>query len=194
MIRVVGEVPWEVLEDQIRHVPLLQPREDQIIFPYLHAQITLKEISYDDVRPTSLYALRGNLSLQQKLAQELAPSHDPLALKGALRLLSDQGKEIGLIPPIVEETEENGKYILDGLHRTLAGRQTGRTHFTAIYITDFRSDCPAAVLPNEWDDIKLYDEVPADPALKRRYRENQMSLRRDFSELNGSRPRQTKED
>lgn len=190
MIQVVQEIPWSTLEDQIRHVPLLQPRDGKLVFPYLHAHIALEEINYDDVRPTSLYALRDHLSFQIKLAEDLIPKHDPLALKGALTLMNEEGEKIGIIPPIVEETPEDGKYILDGLHRTLVGRQTGRTHFTAIHITNFRSDCPAAVLPNDWAEVKLYDHVPGDPALKRRYREDPSNLRRNFSALNGSRPRQ----
>jgi len=190
MMRVITETPWKILEDAIRHVPLLQPRDGQLVFPYLHADIALKVINYADVQPTSLYALRDHVSFQTKLSETLAPDYDPLALKGALTLLNDDGQEVGLIPPIVEETPEDGKYILDGLHRTLVGRLAGRTHFTAIHITNFRSDCPAAVLPNDWEKVKLYDKVPEDPALKRRYRKNQLRLRRNFSALNGSRPRQ----
>lgn len=190
MIRVKAETPWAELEYQIRHVPLLLPHDGVTIFPYLNAQINLKEIQYAEVRPTSLYALRENLTLQKRLADELTPDHDPLGLKGGITLLTDTGTEIGLIPPIVEETAAQGQYILDGLHRTMFGRLAGRSIFTAIHISDFRDDCPAAALPNEWDDIVIYDKTPTDPLLKRRYRTNPLAFRRDFSALNGSQPRQ----
>jgi hypothetical protein len=190
MIHVAAETPWHILEEQIRQVPLLEARDGALIYPYENAAITLAEIDYEAVRPTSLYVLKDNLAIQKQLTNELAPRYDPLQLLGSITLRLDDGSEIGLIPPIVEETDSDGPYILDGTHRTLVGRMAGRTAFIAIHITKFRDDCPAAVLPNAWGEIKTYDRVPSDPALKRRYRENPLSLRRNFSALNGSRPRQ----
>ncbi len=146
MIHVTGETNWETLVDQVRHVSLLQPRDGELIYPYQNADISLQEISYTDVRPTSLYALRGNLAFQQALSEALAPDHDPLLLNGALQLANDEGSPMGLLPPIVEYTDERGKYILDGLHRTFMGYRAGRTAFNAIYIRNFRDDCPASAL------------------------------------------------
>jgi hypothetical protein len=189
MIKVTAETPWAELAEQIRHVPLLQPRDGVTIFPYLDAEITLREVAYDEVRPTSLYVLSGNLAIQKQLVEALAPEHDPLNLKGGLTLVTEDNETIGLIPPIVEETAAQGQYILDGMHRATVGRMAGRTTFVAIHISGFRDDCPAAVLPNDWAEVIEYDETPSDPSLKRRYRDNPLSLRRDYSALNGSRPR-----
>jgi hypothetical protein len=190
MLTVISETSWTVLEDQIRHVPLLQKRDSTMVYPYLDAQISLREIVYTAVRPTSLYVLRSHLQFQKELCVSLAPDFDPLALHGSITLQADNETSVGLIPPIVEENEQDGLYLLDGLHRTYYGRVTGRTSFTAIHISGFRSDCPAAAVPNEWSDIIPYDTVPTNPALKRRYRPEPLTLRRDFSALNGSMPRQ----
>lgn len=100
MFRVVAEIPWQTLEDRIRHTPLLMPRDGQQVFPYLDAEITLAEIAYDDVRPTSLYILHDNIALQTELADDLAPDHDPLALQGGLKLVGDDGREVGLVRQI----------------------------------------------------------------------------------------------
>lgn len=96
MISVVRETPWEVLEDQIRNVPLLEPRNGALVYPYLKADVRLEEIAYADVRPTSLYVLRRHLAFQTQLAQDIAP-HDPLNLMGSLALVGDDGVEVGLI-------------------------------------------------------------------------------------------------
>lgn len=189
MITVESKTSWADLENLIRHTPLLHEREGVKVYPYMDAQITLELIQYDDVRPTSLYALSDNIAVQQRLTHDLLPNYDPLNLEGGLRLINDDGNEVGLIPPIVEETTEAGMYLLDGLHRAYLGRLAGRTAFVAIHIVGFRDDCPAAALPNEWEEVIVYDSVPSNPSLKRRYRDDPLSLRRDFSPLNGSQPR-----
>ncbi|HSX36890.1 MAG TPA: hypothetical protein VLG13_02100 [Patescibacteria group bacterium] len=191
MFTVTHEQPWDELETRIRAVPLLQPRNGETIYPYKNAQISLEDISYSDIRPTSLYAVRSNLLLQGRLAEDLAmQGYDPLALSGLLTV-HEAGKEpVSLMPPIAEETDEDGKYLLDGLHRAYLGWQASRATFKAIHIRGIPPDYPAAARPNDWTEVIEYDSVPSDAYLKRRYRiANYLSLRRDFSALNGSQPR-----
>jgi len=190
MFKVIAETPWNKLQSQIRAVSLLEPRQGEIIYPYATAQITLYDIPYDAIRPTSLYVLTGNLALQEELATDLASQgYDPLALRGSLTVQKDDEEPVGLIPPIIEYTHEAGRYLLDGLHRSYLGWQAGRPTLRGIHIVGIREDCPASVFPNAWEDIVQYETVPADPQLKRRYHPNPLSLRRDFSHLNGSHPR-----
>ncbi|HSX37068.1 MAG TPA: hypothetical protein VLG13_03050 [Patescibacteria group bacterium] len=191
MFTVTHEQPWDELETRIRAVSLLQPRNGETIYPYKNAQISLEDISYSDIRPTSLYVVRINLLLQGRLAEDLAvQGYDPLAL-GGLLTVHEAGKEpVGLLPPIAEETDEDGKYLLDGLHRAYLGWQANRATFKVIHIRGITPDYPAAARPNDWTEVIEYDSVPDDPHLKRRYRmANYLSLRRDFSALNGSEPR-----
>jgi hypothetical protein len=190
MFTVESEIAWTDLEQQIRKTPNLQPRDGQLVYPYAEATISLVELAYSEVRPTSLYVVASNLETQRQLTSDLEQAgYDPLSLAGGL-LIAGETDTVGLIPPIVEETPEDGMYILDGMHRTYLGRQAGRTVFTAIHIANVRADCPAAVLPNEWSEIIEYDKVPKDPSKKRRYRgSDPLSLRRDFSAINGSKPR-----
>ncbi len=183
---------WDDLEQRLREIPLLEMRDGQAVYPYEDADISLEQVAYTDVSPTTLYVVRKNLAIQAALADELAAEgYDPLELTCGLILRNQAGEDAGLIPPIVEETEAEGKYLLDGAHRTSIGRWIGRTHFLAVHITGIRPDCPAYAYPNSWDDIRIMEEVPNDPAKKKQYRdENYRSLYRDMSLLNGGRLRE----
>lgn len=191
MVTIEKVVPWEELEQRVRATPLLQERDGATVYPYESANIRLQNLAYTDVAPTSLYVLRKNLAAQVAIASDI--SHDgyhPLDLNGGLLLKNQSGEFTGFVPPIVEETDGEGMYVLDGAHRTSIGRWLGRTHFVAIHVSGIRPDCPGYAFPNSWDEIKIMDEVPNDPAEKKHYRgENYRSLYRDFSLLNGSKLR-----
>lgn len=194
MLKVVSEVPMETLEEQIRNVTLLHQRDGEVVYPYADADIDLANVDYHRVRPTTLYVLRSHLEFQGRLSRDLQKQgYHPLNLPGGLVLEDDEaetGEAMGLIPPLVEETVTDGMHLVDGAHRTYLGKQIGRTFFKALHVRGVREDCPVYAHPNDWDEIVQYDEVPSDPALKKRYRiENYASLYRDFSGLNGSRLR-----
>lgn len=192
MVTIESEIPWEQIEDGLRQVPLLNKRD---VFPYAGAAIELREIPYSEVRTTSLYVARNLLAVQEAIAEDIAEEgHHPLRMESGLILgsvIDGEQKLTGFIPPIVEETDEEGMYVLDGSHRTNLGRWTGRTAFNAIHISGIREDCPAYAYPNEWTEVVHYDEVPKEPSLRKNYREPGVlyGLYRDFGALNGSQPR-----
>ena len=192
MVTIESETSWEQIEAGIRQVPLLNRRD---VFPYADATITLKEIPYSEVRTTSLYVANNLLAVQEAIAKDIAEEcHRPLDMEGGLILgsvIDGEQKLTGFIPPIVEETDEEGMYVLDGSHRTNLGRWAGRMAFRAIHISGIREDCPAYAYPNEWNEVVLYDEVPTEPSLRKAYREPELlyGLYRDFGALNGSQPR-----
>lgn len=192
MVTIEKVVPWEDLEQRVRETTLLGSAEIDPIHPYEDADIRLERVAYTDVSPTTLYVIRKNLAVQAAIANELSvDGYHPLELEGGLVLKNDDGEETGFVPPIVEETDEEGKYVLDGAHRTSIGRWLGRTHFLAIHVVGIRPDCPGYAFPNSWDDIKIMEDVPSNPAEKKHYRgENYRALYRDFSPLNGSRLRE----
>lgn len=192
MIRVEKEIAWINLEEQIRGVRLLnQTDEAPPIYPYENSQITLRKFSYAEVAPTSLYVLRENLALQAEIAKDIADyGLHPLELGGGVVLIDQKNNSHKLIPPIVEETFSEGKYVLDGAHRTSIGRWLGRTHFIGILISSIDPAYPAYALPNAWDEIKIYEKTPEDLRMKKNYRSlNYRKLYRDFSHINGSTPR-----
>lgn len=192
MVTVEQVVPWEDLEQRLRETPLLRQSGEDAVYPYEDATIRLEKLAYADVAPTSLYVIRKNLAIQAVIGCDLSvEGYEPLALGCGLLLKNENGEETGFIPPIVEETDKEGKYVLDGAHRTSVGRWLGRTHFVAVHISGIRSDCPGYAFPNSWDEIKIMEDVPSNPADKKHYRgENYRSLYRDFSVLNGSKLRE----
>jgi len=193
MVTIENVLPWDDLEQRVRETPLLLHDDSKPVYPYEDATIRLEKIAYADASPTSLYVLRKLLAVQAAITTDLsAKGYHPLELEGGLLLKDEYGTETGLVPPIVEETDAEGKYILDGAHRTSIGRWLGRTHFVAIHVSGIRPDCPSYAFPNSWDEVKITEEVPKDPAQKKQYRgENYRSLYRDFSRLNGSRLRES---
>lgn len=180
-------VPWEILEQCVRETTLLEPPDGRAIYPYEEATISLREVEYASVSPTSLYVLRRRLAALALITHDLSlAGYHPLELDCGL-VIDHEGRRAGLIPPIVEETATDGQYVLDGAHRTSMGRWCGRTHFLAIHIVGVRPDCPPYAFPNSWDDIRVEEQVPRDPARQRYYRRaHYRALFRDFGLLNKS--------
>ena len=192
MVHIEGVLDWNTLEQRVRETTLLEQRNDESVYPYENANIQLKRINYRDVAPTSLYVLRKNLASQAEIALALHDEgYHPLELSAGLLIGGIDGSIQGLVPPIVEETEAEGQYVLDGAHRTYEGYlDNTRDSFMAIHISDIRADTPGYALPNRWDKIKELDAVPDDPAKKKHYREGYRGLYRNFGPLNGSRIRE----
>lgn len=184
--RIEKSISWRELEAKVRKTPLLN---NSGAHPYEAATIELREVNYSEVNPTSLYVLRANLALQAALARDIgSEGHDQLELEGGLVVRTPQGELVDLVPPIVEKTDSEGAYIIDGAHRTSMGRWLGRTSFVAIFVNGIRTDCPPYAYPNDWDEVKILEEVPTDLAQKKRYREaDYKRLYRDFSSFSGSR-------
>lgn len=183
MIKVERAIPQEELIETMHRITLASNPD---VLPYEHADITVEEVTIDELSPTTLYVIKRGLSFQRQLREGLkASGFDPLLLTGGLQLRQGENT-IGLVPPIVEDDPEHGPCLIDGAHRTYVGRQIGQTVMNVIHIRGALSSAPIYALPNEWHEIIEYDETPADPALKKRYRENPRELYRDFSALNGS--------
>ncbi len=183
MTKIIDYMPRDVLLETVRNVGLLNNPD---VKPYIDADIDIRIFDIRFIKPTTLYLLRTNLSVQRSLSSELAEQgHDPLQLDGRL-LLETPEQQIGLIPPIVEHDPEFGDCLIDGAHRTYVGRASGRTAIRAIYIRNANPEHPIYADPNEWSDVIEYDEVPKDAKLKKRYRtETPQDLYRDLRGLNG---------
>lgn len=191
MIEVIRETSFTELENQVRHIPMLEAAPNgEVIYPYLDADIGLVEVSYSDIKPTTLYVLRKNLEIQSSLSVQLDRiGFDPLELTGSLVLQNTSGETFGLLPPVVEETDIDGAYLVDGIHRNYRPRLLGRLSFTALFISGVDERCPSYAYPNDWHEIVEHNEVPSDPSHKKRYRDNPKSLYRNFGILKAGAPR-----
>lgn len=192
MVHIEGTIEWSILEQRVRETTLLERRNDETIYPYENARIELRTINYQEVSPTSLYVLRKNLARQAEIATALTDEgYHPLEMDGGLLIGGIDDTIQGLVPPIVEETEGDGQYVLDGAHRTYEGYlDKDRDSFIAIHISGIRPDTPSYARPNRWEEIRVLDTVPDDPANKKRYRDDYRSLYRNFGPLNGSKIRE----
>jgi len=188
-VRVVDTASAEELIEAVRNVGLLNSPD---IKPYENADISIGVFDIGALRPTTLYVLRKNLETQQRLAAALEiQGYHPLELDGSL-VLKDGEEKIGLIPPIVERDPVYGDCLIDGAHRTYVGRMGGRRIMRAVHIVGADPNYPIYAHPNEWDEIVEHDDVPSDPKLKKRYRDDApQKLYRDLSALNGSTMRLT---
>jgi hypothetical protein len=211
MVTVESFTPWEQLEQDVRAVTLLGDPSAQ---PYRTADISLQELQFDDcdvarddprkIFKTSLYVARPLLRRARLVAMDIKEQdYDMLALQGSLTLAShdalgmlnpdgtpQQGEPISvkLTPPIVEKYQ--GKtYALDGSHRLHNGWRGGRHSFLAIVIDNIPDEFPPYADVNDWNEVVEYDEVPTDPALRKRYVKDAKKWYRDFGPLNGSKPR-----
>jgi len=188
MTCVNNYTPWVEVRKQIQETTMLEPRDGKIIYPYEEATIELVEIQYSDVLPTTKYVLRKNLVTQANLSVDLQQQGyaSQLDLEGSLELISESGEYHKLTPPIVETTDEDHTYIIDGAHRTVIGRWLGRSSFNAIHISGIRPDCPSYARPNSWEEIRIYENLPLKNELKKDYRPNPRGLYRNFGPINGS--------
>lgn len=238
MFTVEAEIPWNVLEQQVRETTLLnqpgmKPYADSEI-----AHVAIPSQRFDNeprdffgehtlgIRPTSKYVLQSNLEFQEQLREDLQQQigHDQLQLMGGLVLRNSETEERSVLaPPIIEQTRGMGHYILDGMHRIWGDRARrlanqivdsvvdtmqmtvfpesgdysyGRKEVTrheerlvwAIVVHD--PAFPAYARTNRWEEVKVVDEVPTNPADKKNYRMDYpggyKALYRDFSHIGSS--------
>ncbi len=182
-------ISFSELEQRLRQVTLMG-RDEQggLIYPYRSADISLREISWREANPTTLYLLQSGIKNQEDLRSRLSSSGlDALHLHSAVVFETEQGIRT-LLPPIVEVQEEQVKFenphgdrtylgayrinvplINDGAHRFYLARME-KISSTVIYISGIPSQYPFYAFPNHWDDVKIVDEVPQNKAEKKLYR------------------------
>jgi hypothetical protein len=213
-LRITGFQNFGYLEKLLRDVRL---GGDSTVKTYERARIRAKRYRLTDLRPSALYALRGQLNQQTKTFQYIrALGQNMFDLVGVMDYVQD-GKRFRMTPPIVETytepaTGEKITTIIDGLHRLCVARENGVKEVWVIEVSGLPTLLLPISLPVFWNDIKLYDKVP--PIDKKRcYRYKSPAeypdlssvtsapitqdnylyfLYRDFSPLGSDGPRSTK--
>lgn len=155
---------------------------------YENAEISIKEFSPCEVKPTSKYVLRKNLRRLNKLRKKMKARGDNLFEIDSLV----EEDDFPIAPPIVEnDGQEN--CIIDGLHRFTIAKIKGERVRT-VYIKGANRQMIG--YPIEWDDIKIRREKPdtAEECRDLRVEDKSDTLRhyyRDFGFLgsSGRRPR-----
>jgi len=157
---------------------------------YKDAEVTIREFSPDEVKPTSKYVLWQNLRDVNDIRKEGERCGiDILQLEDIARV---NGSVIA--PPVIENDGEED-CIVDGLHRFMIARVKGRK-VKAIYINGASEERPLIGKPVSWDKVIWRRKKPENVELLRDLRVEDVSevlLKhyRDLSVLgsNGRRPR-----
>ncbi len=196
MFEVVGHTPWVDLEPMLREVPL---KDEPDTRPYANATISLEQFRLSELASTTRYLLEGLVVVQGLIRASLVPQGcDQLDLReGGLILDSGQGPK-RIIPPIVETYEPEGpaKYVIDGAHRVRLAQQIAEQEgvedpeITVIYVRGGITDPPYAT-PNEWHEVRVAPERPADKSKWKNYRDfpNRYALYRNYNAIVESVPR-----
>jgi hypothetical protein len=159
---------------------------------YEHAQLELRSMSTDSLWPAQRYLLTQNVERIHELRQALLDRQiDMFALEGACLVwadgLTDDGRPMPVLPPIVEESvEADGRTVLlinDGMHRVWAARQRDLP-ITVVLVRDVPRQWPYYAFPleNGWADVREMTTAPPTHE-KKNHRDpgNHKALFRDFN-------------
>jgi hypothetical protein len=213
MVEILREIPWSELEQMVRKVPLKMERPDKSkIFVYDKATIELRTVMPEELAASSFYLVQKSADFQRALHDELKKvGYDTLHLKGGLEIRNSQGEIWRLIPPVVEVMHEDVQHVNsrgdidysgkqakvavhivnDGMHRVALARDLGSS-VNVIHVSGIPEEFPYYALPNGWDQVRTFTDVPKTKAEKKFYRRNDCyALYRDFDVLGCGKPRNT---
>lgn len=166
--------------------------------PQVYADASLeliRRVAPDTLVPAQRYVLEEDFRRIEALHREfLSRSVDIFALEGGLLFWAEDPETseiegpIPLIPPVVEESREEGgrvvQLINDGMHRVYAARRLGR-RINIVLVRNVPPQYPYYAKPLEegWNGVEELSALP-DNYLKKTYRdpENYKALFRDFNE------------
>lgn len=213
MVEIVREIPWGELEQMVRKVPLKTKKPDgSPIYVYEKANIELRTVLPDELAASSFYLVEKNLEFQRALRAAMSEKgYDTLRLDRGLVIKNALNEVWTLMPPVVEVMHEDithrnrrgdidytGKptkatvhIVNDGMHRVWFAREIGKP-ITVVHISGIPEEHPYYALPNSWDDVRIFTDVPKTKTEKKFYRRNDCyALYRDFDVLGCGKPRNT---
>ncbi len=187
LVSIIREVPFPELEQMLRRVPLVSDKAKR---PYEKAAIRVRDVLPSEVNPIAFYVTQRQLDFQRALHEELEPQgYDTLHLRTGLELINMQGERWLLTPPVTEIDHDEVFFrnvlgdidyskrpmrvkmpiLVDGLHRFLLARER-KEAVLSFSIADVDPSMPVGALPNAWEDIKVYTDVPKTVEEKKLYR------------------------
>lgn len=213
MVEIIREIPWSELEQMVRKVPLKMERPDKSkIFVYENANIELRTVNPEELAASSFYLVQKSTDFQRSLHDQLLKvGYDTLHLKGGLEIKNDVGEIWRLIPPVVEVMHEDVSHmntrgdidyagkpakvavhiVNDGMHRAALARDI-HSSVNVIHVSGIPAEYPYYALPNGWDQVQTFTDVPKTKEEKKFYRRKDCyALYRDFDVLGCGKPRNT---
>jgi len=185
IVEVVQFTEKELIE-KLRNVNML---EDESVYPYKKAFMSLEKIYVEDLFPPQRYVLKGELLKIRELKWRLEEHEiDLFNLNGFVRITLDGEPEpIDLLPPIVEEVvERNGRIshiICDGMHRIYVAYLEWVIP-QVVFVRGLPKDIPYYAFPipeKDWTKIELRDDIPSGYIKKWHRIEQNKELYRNFN-------------
>ncbi len=171
---------------------------DPDVYPYAHAQISLKCVAFHDTKasmvtaiPAQRYVLASGLNKVQRLKWELDKfGVDLFNLDGYVTIKTNESTDpIDVLPPVVEACKEASgvtSYIInDGMHRMYTARLEWQ-HPQVIFIENVPEHLPYYAYPipeGNWNEVKIIaeDVIPKNFIKKWHRIENNKALYRNFN-------------
>lgn len=161
---------------------------------YEHATLTFERgVDANSLWPAQAYVIKRNVARIHALRAALQQRGlDIFALEGACLVradgLTDDGRAMPVLPPVIEETiEADGScrlLINDGMHRVYAAREAG-VPISVVVARNMPREYPYYAFPLErgWADVQALDAAPPSGSARKAYRfpENHKALFRDFN-------------
>lgn len=178
-------------QDLIKRLRKLTMLEDESVFPYKNAFISLENISLDDLFPAQRYVLKQELLKVRGLKWQLEDHGiDLFNLNGFVRMkLEGTPEPVDLLPPVVEEIiERNGRIaniINDGMHRVY----TAYLEWVipqVVFVRGLPKNIPYYSFPipeKDWTKIELRDDIPIGFIKKWHRIEQNKKLYRNFNSV-----------
>lgn len=124
--------------------------------PYASAQISLEPLRISDLVPLAKYGLAGQLGFVTRLYERLSSQGEDIFNLECGILWPDGQDERPITCPIVEQWDNEGLLLVDGLHRVLVARDFGRTELVCAVARGV--EVPLVPIPVTWNDVKVFPE------------------------------------
>jgi hypothetical protein len=178
----------EELIDRLKNLTML---EDENLYPYRKAFISVEKICVEELHPPQRYVLQSELKKVRDLKWSLEDHDvDLFNLNGFVRInLEGQDEPIDLLPPVIEEIiEKNGKIthiINDGMHRVYMAYLEWVIP-QVVYVRGLPKNVPYyafAIPERDWTKIELRDDIPTTYIKKWHRIERNKTLYRNFNSV-----------
>ena len=187
-IKSVRRFDVQELIGRLKNLTML---EDENLYPYRDAYISVERICVEELHPPQRYVMKSELTKVRELKWALEEHGvDLFNLDGFVRILLEGREEpVDVLPPVVEEIiERNGRIthvINDGMHRIYMAYLEWVIP-QVVYVRGLPKSVPYyayAIPERDWTKIELLEEIPKTYIKKWHRIEKNKTLYRNFNSV-----------
>ena len=179
------------MQELIGRLKNLTMLEDENMYPYRDAYISVERICVEELHPPQRYVMKSELTKVRELKWALEEHGvDLFNLDGFVRIFLEGREEpVDVLPPVVEEIiERNGRIthvINDGMHRIYMAYLEWVIP-QVVYVRGLPKSVPYyayAIPERDWTKIELLEEIPKTYIKKWHRIEKNKTLYRNFNSV-----------